>query len=147
AGHNLSDVAGLLLAWAAVAAGKLLPDDRHTYGWRRASIMAGFVNAVILLVAMGSLGWEAIQRLATSAAIDATTVIVVASVGVLINGLTAWLFLAGARNDLNLRGAFLHMAADALVSVGVVVAALVYLWQGWAWIDAALSLVIALLVV
>jgi cobalt-zinc-cadmium efflux system protein len=147
AGHNLSDVAGLLLAWAALAAGQLRPDDRHTYGWQRSSILAGFANAIVLLVAMGSLGWEAIERLRTPAVIDASTVMVVAGIGVVINSLTALLFLSGSKHDLNMRGAFLHMAADALVSVGVVLAGAFYLWQGWSWIDPAVSLAITVLII
>lgn len=147
AGHNLSDVGGLILAWAAMAATRLLPNDRHTYGWRRGSILASFINAVILLVAMGSLGWEALQRLQEPVAIAGGTVMLVAGVGVLVNSVTAWLFLSGSRSDLNLRGAYLHMAADALVSVGVVLAGALYLWRGWSWIDPAASLAIALVIV
>ncbi|MBX3652469.1 MAG: cation transporter [Burkholderiales bacterium] len=147
AAHNLSDVGGLLLAWAAFAAARLKPDERHTYGWRRGSILASFANAFILLVAMGSLGWEAIHRFSEPRPIAAGTVIAVAAVGVLINAVTAWLFMAGSKSDLNIRGAFLHMAADALVSAGVVVAGLLYLWQGWTWIDPAASLLIAAVVV
>lgn len=147
AAHNLSDVGGLLLAWAAFAAARLKPDERHTYGWRRGSILASFANAIILLVAMGSLGWEAVQRFSEPHPIAAGTVIAVAAIGVVINALTAWLFMAGSKADLNMRGAFLHMAADALVSVGVVVAGLLYLWQGWTWIDPLASLAIAAVVV
>lgn len=147
AGHNLSDVGGLILAWAALAATRLRPNDRHTYGWRRGSILASFINASILLVAMGSLGWESIQRLQQPVAIVGETVMVVAGIGVLINAITAALFLSGSRSDLNLRGAFLHMAADALVSVGVVLAGALYLWQGWSWIDPVVSLAIAVVIV
>lgn len=147
AAHNLSDVGGLLLAWAAFGAAQLHPNMRHSYGWRKGSILASFANAVILLVAMGSLGWEAIDRLQTPSPVAAGTVMVVAGVGVVINAATAWLFLAGSEGDLNIRGAFLHMAADALVSLGVVIAGAVYLWQGWGWIDPVMSLVIALVVV
>ncbi|MCL7940770.1 cation diffusion facilitator family transporter [Halomonas sp. ATCH28] len=147
AGHNLSDVGGLLLAWAAFGAARLQPNFRHTYGWRRGSILASFTNAIILLVAMGTLGWEAVQRLQTPVAIEAGTVMVVAGIGVVINAVTAWLFLAGSQHDLNIRGAFLHMAADALVSMGVVVAGGLYLWQGWTWIDPVVSLLIALVIV
>ncbi len=143
AGHNLGDVGALVLAWAALAAGRLLPDDRHTYGWRRGSIMASFVNAVILLVAMGSLAWEAAQRLHSPSPVAGGTVMVVAAIGVVINGLTAWLFMAGNKDDLNIRGAFLHMTADAVVSAGVVLAGGLYLWQGWSWIDPVVSLLIA----
>lgn len=147
AGHNLSDVGGLILAWAALAATRLRPNDRHTYGWRRGSILASFVNAAILLVAMGSLGWESIQRLQQPVAIVGETVMLVAGIGVLINAITAALFLSGSRSDLNLRGAFLHMAADALVSIGVVLAGGLYLWQGWGWIDPVVSLAIAVVIV
>lgn len=102
AAHNLSDVGGLLLAWAAFAAARLKPNPRHTYGWRRGSILASFANAIILLVAMGSLAWEAVQRLQTPASIDATTVILVAGIGVIINTATAWLFLAGSKGALSI---------------------------------------------
>lgn len=147
AAHNLSDVAGLLLAWAAFAAVQIKPNRRHTYGWRRGSILASFINAIVLLVAMGSLLWEAIQRLQQPAAIDAPTVMLVAGIGVMINSITAWLFVAGSRHDLNIRGAFLHMAADALVSAGVVVAGALYLWREWSWIDPAVSIGIALVII
>ena len=147
AGHNLSDVAGLLLAWVAALAGRLRPDHRHTYGWQRASILAAFANAILLLVAMGALAWEAIGRLQTPGATEGVTIIVVAAVGVLVNGITAALFMAGGKDDLNIRGAFLHMAADALVSLGVVAAGALYLWQGWSWLDPVVSLSIALVIV
>jgi cobalt-zinc-cadmium efflux system protein len=147
AAHNLGDVGGLLLAWMAWAAARLKPSERKTYGWQRGSILASFINAAVLLVAMGSLGWEAVQRLQQPAPVAAVTVMVVAAVGVLINGATALLFMRGQHADLNLRGAFLHMAADALVSLGVIVAGALYLWQGWAWIDPLASLVIAVVVV
>lgn len=147
AGHNLSDVAGLVLAWLALMASRLPANARHTYGWRKGSILASFLNASILLLAMGSLGWESIQRLQQPEPMVGTTVMLVAGMGVVINALTAWLFLSGSHNDLNLRGAFLHMAADALVSVGVVLAGLLYLWQGWQWIDPALGLLIAAVIV
>ena len=147
AGHNLSDVAGLFLAWVAAIAGRLRPDQRHTYGWQRASILAAFANAILLLVAMGALAWEAVGRLQSSAATQGLTIVAVAAVGVLINGITAALFMSGSKNDLNIRSAFLHMAADALVSLGVVFAGVLYLWQGWAWLDPVVSLVIALVIV
>jgi len=147
AAHNLGDVGGLLLAWMAYAATKLKPSEHKTYGWQRGSILASFINAAILLVAMGSLGWEAIQRLHDPAPIAAGTVMVVAAVGVLINALTAALFMSGGKTDINIRGAFLHMAADALVSLGVIIAGALYLWQGWAWIDPVMSLCIAAVIV
>ncbi len=145
--HNLSDVGGLLLAWTGVALGRLEPNDRHTYGWRRGSILASFGNAILLLLAMGSLAWEAAHRLQSPPATDGTTVAVVAGIGVVINATTAALFFPGRRGDLNIRAAFLHMAADTLVSLGVVAAGLLYLWQAWAWVDPVVSLVIAVAVV
>jgi cobalt-zinc-cadmium efflux system protein len=146
AGHNLSDVAGLVLAWAAVWAGKLRPDARHTYGFKRATILAAFGNAVLLLLAMGSLVWEAIGRLREPEPMQAWTVIVVAAIGIAINGVTALLFMRG-RNDLNLRGAFWHMAADALVSAGVVLAGVLALLYGWERLDPLVSLLIAVVIV
>lgn len=147
AAHNLGDVGGLLLAWAAFAAARLKTSDSKTYGWRRGSILASFINALILLVAMGSLGWEAIQRFQDPSPVAAGTVMIVAAIGVLINAATAALFMAGRKSDLNIRGAFVHMAADALVSLGVVAAGALYLWQGWIWIDPLTSLVIAAVVI
>jgi cobalt-zinc-cadmium efflux system protein len=147
AAHNLSDVGGLILAWAGLVAARLPGNERHTYGWQRGSIMASFANAVILLVAMGSLGWEAAHRLQAPSPVEGATVMVVAGIGVVINAVTAWLFMRGGKDDLNIRGAFLHMAADALVSAGVVLAGALYLWKGWAWLDPVMGLVIATVVV
>ncbi|WP_415224790.1 cation diffusion facilitator family transporter [Psychromonas sp.] len=147
AGHNLGDVAGLLLAWAALAAGKILPNRKHTFGWKKASIFASFVNATILLTAMGALAWEAISRLGQDSPTQASTIIWVAGVGVLINALTAWLFIKGSKEDLNIRGAFLHMAADALVSLAVVISAALYLQWQWQWLDPVMSLLVAAVVV
>jgi len=147
AGHNLSDVAGLVLAWGGALAGKVRPDTRHTYGFKRASILAAFVNAVLLLVAMGSLGWEALGRLQSPEPTQGWTIMAVASVGIVINTLTALMFMRGRKDDLNIRGAFLHMAGDALVSLAVVVGGGLYLWQGWRWIDPVMSLAIAVVIV
>ena len=147
AGHNLSDVIGLVLAWGGALAGKLRPDARHTYGWKRASILAAFINALLLLVAMGSLAWEALNRLQSPQAIEGVTIMVVAGIGIIINTATALLFMRGSKEDLNIRGAFLHMAADALVSAGVVVAGGLALWYGWTWLDPVVSLVIAAVIV
>ena len=141
AGHNLSDVAGLILAWGGALAGRLRPDDRHTYGWKRATILAAFINAMLLLVAMGSLAWEAIDRLNSPQPIEGVTIMVVAGLGIVINTVTALLFMRGS-HDLNIRGAFLHMVADALVSAGVVAAGGLALWLGWDWLDPVVSLVI-----
>ncbi|MDD5478082.1 cation diffusion facilitator family transporter [Rhodoferax sp.] len=145
AGHNLSDVAGLVLAWAGSLAVGLKPDARHTYGFKRATILAAFANALLLLLAMGGLTWEAVGRLsAPQAALQAQggIIMAVAGIGIVVNAVTAWLFMRGG-DDLNIRGAFLHMAADALVSAGVVVAGGLTLWLGWVWLDPVVSLIIA----
>lgn len=146
AGHNLSDVLGLLLAWGGFYLARLRPSQKHTYGLGRATMMAALFNALILLVAIGGIVWEAIARFSDPAPIQGTTVIVVAAIGMIINSITAWLFMSGNKHDLNLRGAFLHMAADALVSLGVVIAGAMFLWTGWTWLDPGISLVIALVI-
>src|SRR3954453_7407837 len=147
AGHNLSDVLGLVVAWAAAVLSKRTPTARYTYGLRSASILAALFNAVFLLVAVGAIGWEAIQRFARPEPVAGGTVMIVAIIGIAINGLTAWLFASGRKGDLNIRGAYLHMAADAAVSAGVVVAGLVILLTGWLWLDPVASLVIVAVIV
>lgn len=147
AAHNLSDVAGLVLAWGGALAGRLRPDARHTYGWQRASILAALLNALLLLVAMGALAWEAVERLRSPQPMEAVTVMVVAGIGIVVNTATALMFMRGREHDLNIRGAFLHMAADAAVSAGVVVAGGLALWLGWQRIDPVVSLLIAVVVV
>jgi len=147
AGHNLGDVAGLVLAWGGALAGRMRPGARYTYGWKRASILAAFANALLLLVAMGSLAWEAIGRLNAPEPTQGFTVMVVAGIGIFVNLGTALLFMRGREHDLNIQGAFTHMAADALVSAGVVLAGGLALWFGWAWLDPVASLVIALVIV
>jgi cobalt-zinc-cadmium efflux system protein len=147
AGHNLSDVLGLVVAWAAVILSKRAPSPRFTYGLRGSSILAALFNAVFLLVAVGAIGWEAIQRLLHPEPVAGITVMVVAAVGIFINGMTAWLFASGSKGDLNIRGAYLHMAADAAVSIGVVVAGLVILFTGWTWLDPAASLIISAVII
>ena len=137
AGHNLSDVLGLLLAWGANYLMLRKPTERRTYGWRKSSILAALINAVILLIALGGIAWEAIQRFSEPVPVAGKTVIFVALVGVVINTVTALLFLSGRKNDLNIRGAFLHMAADAGVSSGVVIAGVAILFTGRLWIDPA----------
>lgn len=146
AGHNLGDVFGLLMAWGGYYLARLRPDRKHTYGWGRATILAALFNALILLVAVGGIVWEAVSRFAHPVPVAADTVMLVAAIGVVVNGITAWLFMSGNQGDLNLRGAFLHMAADALVSLGVVIAAILFIWTGWTWLDPAISLVIALVI-
>lgn len=143
AGHNLSDVLGLLLAWGASYMVKRRPTERHTYGWRKTSILAALMNAFILMVAIGGIAWEAIRRFNDPAPVGGQTIIIVAAIGVVINTFTALLFVSGRKHDLNIRGAFLHMAADAGVSAGVVAAGLVILVGGWMWVDPLVSLVIA----
>ena len=148
AGHNLSDVAGLLLAWGGALVSRLSPNARHTYGWKRGTILAAFANAILLLVAMGSLGWEAVGRLSKAPEpTQGLTIIVVAGAGIVVNTITALLFMRGRQHDLNIRGAFLHMVADALVSAGVVVAGLLAVGFGWGWIDPLVSLMIAAIIV
>lgn len=146
AGHNLSDVLGLLLAWGAAALAKQPPSGRRTYGWRKSSVLAALANAVLLLVAVGAIAWEAVRRLQAPEPVEGGVVAAVAAVGILVNGATALLFMRGQAHDLNVRGAFLHMVADALVSAGVVVAGLAVLWTGVLWIDPAVSLAVAAII-
>ena len=146
AGHNLSDVLGLVLAWGAVVLARRRPTPRHTYGLKSASILAALGNALLLLVAVGAISWEAIQRVGEPSEVASTTVMAVAGVGILINTGTALLFWKGRKSDLNVRGAFLHMAADAGVSLGVVLAGGLIGWTGWTWLDPVVTLVIAALI-
>jgi len=144
--HNFSDVIALLLAWVAGWLARKQPTEQHTYGYRRASILAALVNAGLLLIAVGGIAVEAINRIAEPASVAGGTVIVVAALGIAVNGATALLFMRGRHGDLNIRGAFLHMAADAAVSLGVVAAACVIMLTGWQWVDPAISLSIAAIV-
>lgn len=147
AGHNLSDVLALVLAWGASILTRRQPSHRYTYGLRRSSILIALLNGIILLIAMGGIAWEAVQRFRTPGPVAGTTVIGVAAVGIVINTVTALLFLSGHQRDLNLRGAFLHMAADAGVSLGVVLAGIAILLTGWLWFDPVVSLLIVAVVV
>jgi cobalt-zinc-cadmium efflux system protein len=147
AGHNLGDVLGLGVAWLASELVKRAPTDRFTYGLRNSSILAALFNAVFLLVTVGAISWEAIQRLGSPEPVAGKTVMVVAAIGIVINGITAWLFASGSKDDINLRGAFLHMASDALVSAGVVVAGLVILLTRWFWLDPVVSLAINAIII
>ena len=142
AGHNLSDVLGLIVAWGASIAARRAPAGRFTYGFRASTILAALANAVFLLVATGAIGWEAILRLREPEPVAGVTVMVVAGIGILINGFTALLFARGRKDDINIEGAYLHMAADAAVSLGVVVSAALINWTGWLWLDPITSLVI-----
>lgn len=144
--HNFSDVISLLLAWAGAWLAQRQPTQRHTYGYRRASILAALVNAGLLLFAVGGIAVEAVNRLHSPAEVAGWTVVLVAGLGILVNGGTALLFMRGRDGDLNIRGAYLHMMADAGVSLGVVIAALVIMFTGWLWLDPAISLCIAAVV-
>lgn len=146
AGHNLSDVAGLLLAWGASVLSRLQPTVKRTYGYRSTTIIAALVNAVILLVAVGGIALESVQRFKSPAPAAGETIIIVAAIGVVINTATALLFFAGRKKDLNIRGAYLHMASDAGVSVGVVLAGIGIMTTGWLWIDPLVSLVIVAII-
>jgi cobalt-zinc-cadmium efflux system protein len=146
AGHNLSDVLGLLIAWGAATLTKRSPAGRYTYGLRSSSILAALLNALLLLVAIGVIAVEAVRRFAEPSPVAGTTVMIVAAVGIVINGVTALLFMSGRKGDLNIRAAFLHMAADAGVSAGVVLAGLAIVLTGRTWIDPVTSLVIVAVV-
>lgn len=143
AGHNLSDVLGLVVAWAAAIAGKRKATELFTYGFGNTSILAALFNAMFLLVAVGIIIWEAIERFNNPVPVGGVTVMVVATIGIFINGITAWLFASGQKGDINIRGAYLHMAADAAVSAGVVVGGLLILFTGWNWLDSVISLIVA----
>jgi cobalt-zinc-cadmium efflux system protein len=147
AAHNLGDVFGLLIAWAAIRLGRSLPTRRHTYGLRRSSILAALANAVILLVAVGGIVWEAVGRIAHPETVQGGTIIWVAAAGVVINTASALLFMAGRKKDLNVQGAFLHMAGDAAVSLAVVAIGVGIYLTGWIWLDPAISILIGVVIV
>jgi cobalt-zinc-cadmium efflux system protein len=141
--HNLGDVLALLLAWVAVALARRPPSERFTYGLRGSSILAALLNAGALVLVTGGLGWEAVRRLPDPAPVQGVTVIVVALVGVVVNGATAWLFMRGGREDLNMRGVYLHMAGDAAVSLAVALAGVAVFYTHWYWLDPALTLAVS----
>lgn len=147
AGHNLSDVLALGMAWGATFLARRKASARFTYGLKGSSIMAALFNAVLLLFAMAVIAVEAVERLGSPHAVDETVVILVAAAGIVVNGVSAWLFASGRKSDLNVRAAFAHMTADAAVAAGVVAAGLLMIATGWLWIDAAAGLAIVLLVV
>jgi len=147
AGHNFGDAVGLVLAWGAHLLVRVRVSDRFTYGFRSASILSALINAVLLLVATGAIALEAFRRLAEPAPVAGGTVMIVAGVGIVINGFSAWLLVAGNKGDLNVRGAFLHLVADALVSVAVVIAGGIIILTGWDWVDPLASLLIAVVIV
>lgn len=143
AGHNLGDVLGLGMAWVATILARRVPSKTHTYGLRRGTILAALANAVLLLVAVGAILVEGVRRFIEPGEVASITVMIVAAIGIVVNGVTAWLFASGRKGDINLRAAFLHMAYDALVSVGVVAAGAVILLTGWTRIDPLVSLAVA----
>ncbi len=143
AGHNLSDVFSLFLAWGASVIAKKATTEKRTYGFRKVTVIASLASAILLLIALGGITWEAIGRFRNPSGIKGMTVLIVAVIGVFINTLTALLFIKDRKHDLNIRGAFLHMAADAGVSLGVVIAGIFILVKGWLWIDPVASLLIA----
>jgi len=147
AGHNISDVLGLALAWSATVLSRRQPFGRFTYGLRGSSIIAATTNAVILLLVVGAIGWESVLRLAHPEPAAGIVMMAVAAFGVIINGVTAFLFMSGRKDNLNVRGAFLHMAGDAAISLGVVVSGAIILKTGWLWLDPLASLGISILIV
>ncbi len=147
AGHNTGDVLGLGLSWGALILGQRPPTARHTYGMRRASILASLGNAILLLVAVGGISWEALQRLRHPHAVAGQTVMVVAAIGIVVNGLAALLFMSGRDHDINIRGAFQHMLSDAVVSLGVVLAGIAILFTGKSWLDPVVSLGVGAVIV
>jgi cobalt-zinc-cadmium efflux system protein len=142
AGHNLSDVLGLVCAWGALMLGRRPPGAKFTYGLGRSSVLAALANAVLLLLACGAIAWEAASRLGSPPPVQGKTVMIVAAIGIAINGLSAWMLHAGSHGDLNRRSAYLHMLSDAVVSAGVVLSGLLVVWTGWSLIDPIVSLVI-----
>lgn len=147
AGHNLGDVLGLLLAWGAILLARRAPSARRTYGLRRSTILAALANAVVLLIAVGAVALEAVQRLQHPGPIAAPTIIAVASLGIVVNGLSAWLLGRGRRDDLNVRAAATHLAADAAVSLGVVLTGIALVFTRWWWLDPVVSLLVSALIV
>jgi len=146
AGHNLSDVLGLLLAWGAIWLAGKAPSDKRTFGFRKATILASLGSALLLLVSLGAIAWEAIDRFSNPRPVQGLTVMIVAGIGVVINTITALLFVSGQKEDLNIRGAYLHMAADAGVSLGVVFAGAISMYTGWLLVDPITSLIIVAII-
>lgn len=146
AGHNLSDVLGLMLAWGAAILTQRKPNARYTYGWRSSSMLAALFNAMLLMLACGAIAWQALQHLLDPIPVAGATVSVVAAIGIAVNGLSAWLFMAGSKHDLNIRGAYLHLAADAAISLGVLLAGLAVMYTGWTWLDPLVSIAIVVLI-
>ena len=142
AGHNLSDVLALVFSWVAVILSQRKPTLKFTYGFRRSTILIALLNTVLLLAAVVFIVWETIERLGKPLVINSNSVIIVAAIGIVTNGFTAWLFMKGKKHDLNIRSAFVHFVADALVSLGVVVAGIIMAFTGVVWIDSVVSIAI-----
>ncbi|UOQ73669.1 cation diffusion facilitator family transporter [Hymenobacter cellulosilyticus] len=142
AGHNLSDVLSLALAWGAAVLAKRRSSARYTYGYKGATIQAALINAALLYAALGAILWETIEHLRHPEPVNGKLVMLLAGLGIVVNGFTAWLFSRGQKGDVNVRGAYLHMLTDALVSAGVVVGGGLVLWTGWLWLDPAISFII-----
>jgi cobalt-zinc-cadmium efflux system protein len=147
AGHNLGDVLGLALSWGAVLLGRRGPSSRYTYGLRSSSILAALANALVLLIVTGGIAWEALRRLGHPVPTEGGIVAIVAAIGIVVNGVTALLFASGRGKDLNLRSAFMHMAADAVVTAGVVVAGIAIALTGLLWLDPVVSLIVSAVIV
>ncbi len=147
AGHNLGDVGSLALSLLAFRLARIQPNRRFSYGYGKFTVLASLINALMLFVVVGGIGYEAIRRLSQPPPLPGLTVAVVAAAGIVVNGLSAWLFHRDREKDLNVKGAYLHLAADALVSAGVVVAGLGMYWAGWRWLDPAISFVILVVIV
>ncbi|HEV7814511.1 MAG TPA: cation diffusion facilitator family transporter [Janthinobacterium sp.] len=146
AGHNLSDVLGLTLAWGAAILARRQPSGRFTYGLRSTSMLAALFNAMLLMLTCGAIAWEAVRQLWHPDPVAGLTVSLVAAIGIAVNGFSAWLFVAGSKGDINIRGAYLHMAADAAISLAVLVAGAVVMYTGWFWLDPAVSVAIVLMI-
>ena len=145
--HNLGDAASLGLSLLAFSLSKIKSNQRYTYGYRKSTILASLANAILLMIAVGVIGYEAVQRLLAPQPTEGGKMAIVAAIGILVNGFTAWLFMKDKDKELNMRGAYLHMASDAIVSLGVVVAGIIIVYTGWTWVDPLISLAIMLIIV
>jgi cobalt-zinc-cadmium efflux system protein len=147
AGHNLGDVAGLALALLATKLALRKTNEQYSFGYRQSTVLAAFINACILLISLGAVAYEAIMRISQPHPIEGGTVAIIAGIGIVINSVTALMFLKDKDNDLNSKGAYMHMASDALISLGVVIAGIVILYTGWFWLDSIVSLILVIVVV
>jgi len=145
--HNLGDAASLGLSLLAFSLSKIKSNQRYTYGYRKSTILASLANAILLMIAVGVIGYEAFQRILAPQPTQGGKMAIVAAIGILVNGFTAWLFMKDKDKELNMKGAYLHMASDAIVSLGVVIAGVIIVYTGWTWVDPLISLVIMLIIV